>query len=267
MKAVQLFCFSFLAIAIFSSCNKDEKCGEYVSLYAPILADEGEDFTLEVIKLEKTGIESFLWSYPDMTGAKLVAEGMVGTSEPRLTIKFFNIKDVGTYYVKMYPKNSKCQPIIRETVVGLNPKKCDCPEPPSENVLYYTPNYEGEFTEEPLTIAADNTSEYGTITATGTKNTLSLFFGIKLPEFSSTFYSLHGDYLNWNPNYSGYAYSGIHTHLKGYNRSLFYFDFPKSKEIYVEHTGSQLILQFCNLIVRDSLNQEFQISSKLRVDI
>lgn len=266
--ATSYWSFIVLSLSAFISCNKDEKCGKYVELYAPDIVNEGEDLTLKAIKLDKTEIKDFLWAFPDMTDYTFLTEGMVANYAPEFKITNFHFRDIGTYYLKMYPKKEGCSPIIRTKTIAMKPKTCDCPEPAQENVLYYSPNYEGQFSEHPVTFSVSNSNSNNSpssITFFGT-NKLTIFFGRKIPEVSSTYNIAGGSYLYWDDNSNQYL--DAHIHLYAYNHSLQYFNVEDmTEQLYVEHTGSQLIIRFCDLEIDDFSTPQFKISGKFRIDL
>lgn len=269
MKFHEISACLVLAIAFITSCNKDEKCGEYVELYAPDLVNEGEDLILKAIKLDNTEIEDFLWAFPDMTDYNFLTEGMVSSDDnPQFKITNFNFRDIGAYYLKMYPKKEGCSPIIQTKTIAMKPKTCDCPEPAQENVLYYSPSYEGQFSEDPVTIIVNNSNSnnsQSTITLQGT-NTFTIFFGRQLPDVSCTYTIAGGSYLYWDDNLN--KYSDTHVHLYGHNHALQYFNVEDmSEQMYFERTDNQLIIRFCDLELDNFSTPQFKLSGRFVINL
>lgn len=263
MKAI-IYTLALFTIAFSQSgCQKEEvSCGESLVINNISTVNEGEDLVFTVEGLQNTGIDYFLWECPDMKPYTMLTEGRVYENDPQFIIEDFNIQDVGEYSVKMYPSGENCAAVILEKPVSMNPKSCPCADPVLDNTLYYSSSYEGQFSEETMTVSIynSNTEDPSTITFSGT-NTFTMYFGRKLPEHSSTFNIAGGTYIYWDDNYDPYL--DVHFHLDGWNHGIEYFGIDDMTDgFYLERDGNILTMQFCDLQVHNYITQQFTLSGK-----
>lgn len=257
-----------LALVLLFSCTKKEvNCGENYTLNAPGQIVEGETLTLTVAGFNNEINTYFAYDCPDMTPYTSTGPGGVSGGET-FTIEDFNVKDVGTYTVTVFPGGDDCESFTLSKTVTMIPKTCPCSDPAQENTLYYSPSYEGQFTEEALTANVYNSSssETSTIIFNG-QNTFTVFFGRMLPETSSTFTVIGGHNTFWDENDDDYL--DVHFHINGNNHGFDFFGIEEGKEMYLERNGNQLTMQFCDLKVNQYYtgNYAFTLSGKLVVDL
>lgn len=263
----QLIALLILGSVSLISCEKSADCGENLVINGYAMVPEGDDLVLTVDGLEKTGIDGFLWECPDMKPYNFLTEGRVHENDAEFVIQDFNIQDVGTYSVKMYPKDDGCEPVILQKTVNMNPKPCDCPYPMNDNTLYYNSSYESQFTEDLMTATVDNSNgeASSSITFSGT-NTFTLYFGRKIPEFSSTFRIAGETYIFWDDSFDPYL--DVHIHLDGWNHGIEYFYIEHlTEELFVERNGNELVIQFCDLDVHNYVTHQFKLSGRFVVNL
>ena len=257
--------FTALSLFLLSCSKKKNTCGEDYTLSAPLTVKEGESLTLKVDGYNGTSNTTFLWECPDMTPYNMLSEGRV-EDDDNFVIQDFNIQDVGTYNVKIYPGGDDCEPIYLEKAVEMTPKTCTCSDPPATNTLYYDATYEGLFAEESMTANVFNSGNETSseITFSG-NNTFKIFFGRMLPEFSSTYNLIGGINTFWDTFDDSYL--DIHFHLNGYNHGFDYWYIEDDDLVYVKRNGDQLSIQFCDVKVYHLGVYYFTISGKFIVTV
>ena len=251
-----------LCSLILMACQKD-KCGENYTFDVPSEVVEGETLVLAVGGYDNEINTYFTYECPDMTPYNVAPPG--GES---FAIQDFSIKDEGTYSVMVSPGGDGCQAFTMEKTVTMIPKTCPCAEPANINTLYYSPSYEGQFTEDPLTYSLFNSNSSGTsiITFNG-QNTFKVFFGRELPEFSSTYTIVGGQNTYWDSSDDDYL--DVHFHLNGYNHGFDFFRIADDDFMYATATPGQLTLEFCDIEVGQYYTglDTFALSGKLVVDL
>jgi hypothetical protein len=261
-KSIPLLILIFLF-----SCVKEDNCGESYTLDSPAQIDEGETLTLTVAGFNNEINTYFAYDCPDMTPYNSTGPGGVSGGET-FTIEDFNIQDEGTYTVTVFPGGDACESFTLSKTVTMIPKTCPCSVPAQDNTLYYSPSYEGQFTEDVLTpfVYNSNSFETSTITFNG-QNTFKVFFGRMLPESSSTFTIIGGHNTFWDDFDDDYL--DVHFHINGSNHGFDFFRIEENKEMYLTRTANQLIMQFCDLEVSQYYTgiYSFTLSGKFVVDL
>ena len=248
-----------------TSCYKKDKCGEEITLLAPTTVEEGEDLVLEVTNFEDAEVNYFLWEFPDMTPYNFLSEGRVDGGEV-YTIEGFNPKDIGTYSVKMYPKDSDCDPVILEVSVDMTPKTCPCEEPTATNTLYYDPGYKSQFTEEVMTGAYyDSGSEDNSVITFSGTNDIEFFFGRQLTDISRSYRVAGGGNTFWDEDND--PHMDVHIYFSAWDEGFYNYFTEKDETLYITRTSDQMILQFCDLDVDEFGVHKFTLSGKFVVDL
>ena len=258
----------FILLLLITGCQKGPNyCGHKITLSSPTTINEGETLTLNLENIEGAKNSTYLWKTPDMTKYTEFEAGRIAGHES-FEITNFSIKDQGEYSVKLFPDVDHCEPILLKTFVTMIPKKCDCETPELENTLYYSPFYEGLFTEDASDIRVDSYIDDNIGIIVSGFNNLYISFGDDIfPENSSTYRIFGGqsfDYTLFEPHL------GLHFWMNGSNHGWDYFIVNSDENnLFYSREGNRVTMQFCNVKVvrKHSRIESFKLSGKFTFDI